>query len=583
MSPQFTFIRKFLSVFLAVAGLSLCGLAADNPLIMGIKINPRGEASMDDSFVLSHIASQVGKPVDNKTVSSDVRRLLDSKRFAYVGTQIDDVDGGVQLVFIVERRLRITGKIEFEGRDALRQSKALEVAGLVAGDFADEQIIGAAAERLKKEYRNKRYFDVVIKPVLTAIENNPGAARLKFVIHEGTRNKVKMIDIEGNAAIKDRTLRRVSGQSPWWNPSGWFTDDRVSDFDLEIMKSDMRKQYLDAGYLDVAISEPIKRKEANTWDIRFHLKEGPIYKVGLIEFEGVTLFPEAMVLTSLNLKAGDIAGLTVIDDARNSVREFFSSRGYVDTRVQTSTYPDENHPATLNIIFSVKEGALTSVRNILIRGNTSTKDKVIRREILLNPGDIYNGVFAERSQKRLKNLGYFSDVRNYDLTVDEKTRDLVYELEEQSTGSMMFGAGFSTVDHLIGMFEISQSNFDITNFRNFRGGGQKARLSLQASSDSTDLEISLVEPWFMDRRLALEVTGFIRNRSYNEYDEERSGLTAGLSKHIPWIGRVGLSYTIQNVSMSDVIKDEFYLADDPETTYYFTDEDDSYLDRKSVV
>ncbi len=532
---------------------------------------------MDESFVTSLISSQVGKPVDNKIVSSDVRRLLDSKRFAYVGTQINDVPGGVQLVFIVERRLRITGKIEFEGRDALRQTRVLEAIGLAAGDFADEQIIGAAAERLKKEYIVKRYFDVVVKPVLTPIENNPGAARLKFVIDEGVRNKVEMIDINGNDAIKDRTLRRVSGQSPWWNPSGWFSDQRVSDFDLELMKSDMRKQYMDMGYLDVEISNPLKIKEGHTWNIRFDVKEGPVYKVGEIEFEDITLFSEDMVLASITLKKGDVAGLTSIDDARNSAREFFSSRGYVDTRVQTSTYPDETHPATLNIVFTVKEGALAHVRNILVRGNTSTKDKVIRREILLNPGEIYNGVIAERSQKRLKNLGYFSEVRNYDLSVDEETRDLVYEVEEQSTGSMMLGAGFSSVDHLIGMFEISQSNFDITNFRNFRGAGQKTRLSLQVSSDSTDIEASFIEPWFMDRRLALEVTGFMRNRSYSEYDEQREGLTVGLSKHVPWIGRIGLSYTIQQVSMDDVIKDQFYFADDPETTYAYTDEDDSYL------
>ena len=566
-----------MAVLTVVASTVSCGLAADNPLIKEIKINPRGEAAMDESFVTSLISSQVGKPVDNKTVSADVRRLLDSKRFAYVGTQVNDVSGGVQLVFIVERRLRITGKIEFEGRNAIRQTKAIETIGLAAGDFADEQIVGAAAVRLKKEYSAKRYFDATVTPVLTPIENNLGAARLKFVINEGVRNKVQMIDIKGNEAIKDRTLRRVSGQSPWWNPSGWFTDERVSDFDLELMKSDMRKQYMDMGYLDVAISNPLKKKEGHTWNIHFDVKEGPIYKVGQIEFENVTLFPEAMILSSIKLKKGDLAGLTLIDDARNSVREFFSSRGYVDTRVQTSTYPDETHPATLNIVFTVKEGALARVRNILIRGNTSTKDKVIRREILLNPGEIYNGVLAERSQKRLKNLGYFSDVRNYDVAVDEKTRDLVYELEEQSTGSMMFGAGFSSVDHLIGLFEISQSNFDISNFRNFRGAGQKARLSLQASSDSTDIEASFIEPWFMDRRLALEVTGFLRNRSFSEYDEQRGGLTVGLSKHIPWVGRVGLSYTIQQVSMDDVIKDQFYLADDPETPYTFTQEDDSYL------
>lgn len=573
-----TSYRSLLAVLLAAALASVCASAAETGMIREITISQRGEtAPIDESFVRSHIASEVGNPIDPKTVSADVRQLLDSMRFSFVGTKIEDLAGGVRLVYIVERRLRITGKIEFEGMEDFRYSKALEAIALTSGDFADAQIVEAAASRLSRKYVERRYFDVSIRGVLTSIPSNVGAAKLKFIVKEGPRSKVKMIGLNGNKAIKSRNLRRASGQSPWWNPAGWFTSDRVSDFDLEIMKSDMRKQYLDAGYLDVVVSDPSKTRTGNVWDIRFTIKEGPIYKVGEIELEGVTLFPVSAVKSAAQLKTGDIAGLAAIDEARNSVREYFSSRGYIDTKVQTSTYPNVNRRGVLNIVFTVQEGVLTKVRNILIRGNTSTKDKVIRREILLNPGEVYNGVVADRSKKRLMNLGYFSDVRNYDLKVDEVTRDLVYELDEKSTGSLMFGAGYSSVDHLIGMFEISQSNFDITNFRNFRGAGQKAKLGLQVSSDATDLEASFIEPWFLDRRLALNVDAFMRNRSFSEYDESRLGGAVGLAKHVLWVGRIGLTYTLQNVSMDDVTTDEFYLVDDPATTYFYTDEDDGYL------
>ena len=575
MSLQTASAKRFLVAILATA--SFCAFAAENEIIREIKITSRGSTEIDESFVRSHISSEVGKALDQKMVSADVRQLLDSMRFSYVGTKIEAVKDGVRVVYVIERRLRITGKIEFIGLDGIRHSKALEAIGIASGDFADEQIIGAAAERLRKAYVEKRYFDVEIQPVLSPIPNNPGAAKLTFKINEKTRNKVNLIDIEGNHAIKDRNLRRASGQSPWWNPSGWFATDRVSDFDLELMKADMRKQYLDAGYLDVKVSDPHKERSGNTWDIAFNVIEGPKYKIGSTELEGVTLFPEPLIKSATPLKAGDVAGLTSIDAGRTAVRDYFSSRGYVDTRVQTSTYPALDKPGVLNVVYTVTEGELTKIRNILIRGNTSTKDKVIRREILLNPGDIYDGVQAERSKKRLDNLGYFSDVRNYDATVNDETRDLIYELDEKSTGSMMVGAGFSSVDHLIGMFEISQSNFDLTNFKNFRGAGQKARLSLQVSADSTDLETSFVEPWFLDRRIALNVDGFIRNREYSEYDESRDGFSVGLAKHVPWVGRIGLTYTLQQIQMDDVFSDPLYLYDDPDTDYSFLDEDDDYL------
>jgi len=576
-----SYLKDRFGNFAAALCITACLLAITSdgaePTVREISVLQQGDTGMDESFVISHIASRVGEPVDNRTVSADVRTLLDSHRFAYIGTRVEPLDDGVRLVFIVERRLRIAGKIEFDGMNGLRRSRVMDLIGIASGDFADNQIVGAAAERLRKEYIEKRYYDVKIEPKLDTIPENPGVARLKFIIEEGPRSKVKLIKIDGNNAIRDRHLRRASGQSPWWNPSGWFTSARVSDFELEILKSDMRRQYLDAGYLDIIIDGPKKSRTDNTYDITFDITEGPIYKVGEISLEGVTLFPESMILNAVPLKTGEIAGLAAIDAARSAVRDFFVARGYVDTRVLMSTYPDEKRSETVNLVFSIQEGVLTNVRNILIRGNTSTKDKVIRREILLNPGEVYDGVLAERSQRRLKNLGYFSDVRNYDITINEDTRDLVYELEEQSTGSLMFGAGFSSIDNLIGMFEISQSNFDISNFRNFRGAGQKARLTLQVSSDATDLEASFIEPWFLDQRLAFETLGFIRNRSFNEYDERRGGATVGLAKHVPWVGRIGLAYNFQSVRLSDVIDDPFHLADSPETAFSFTDEDDAYL------
>ena len=236
---------------------------------------------------------------------------------------------------------------------------------------------------------------------------------------------------------------------------------------------------------------------------------------------------------------------------------------------------DDAHRVHLTL--HIQEGALVHINSIQIRGNTTTKDKVIRREIGLNPGEPYNLVQAERSQRRLENLGYFSNVRLYDTVLKDGTRDVYYDVDEAPTGSLMLGAGFSTVDHVVGMFGISKSNFDIFNWPTFSGGGQKARLDLTVAEDATDLDISFIEPWFLDRRLSLDTDLFIKNREYDEFDERRTGFNIGLTRMVPWVGRVGLSYGLTAVSLKDVVPYEYELIDHPGTLYRFTDEDDSYL------
>lgn len=597
------FLPIFLAVFLAfpllttasesaLLGLQSHALANDSkPLIESITFSSRADEPLaDDSFVRSFISTKVGTPINSSLVAEDVRRLLDTQRFSYVGTKISTTQQGVHLTFVIENRLRIGSRITFSGMKKFGESKALNILKLHPGDSVDNQVVQTAAKRLEQEYRALHFSEVAITPQLTPYPNNPQVAKLHFTVQEGKRSKVHLIQFPGASVIPARRLRRFSGQSPWWNPSGWFAQVKVNDYDLEIVKADIRKQYFDKGYLDVQIEGPIKSSPSPQHQaIEFKITEGQPYHIASIDFEGITKFPTSTVARVLSIAAGDVASYAKLNESRQAVRNLFTSQGYIRTQVAFNTFPGDE-PNTIHVTFHVDESAQASVRNIFIRGNTATKDKVIRREILLNPGDIFNGVIADRSQRRLQNMGYFESVRYYDAPVnplaEEKNsaeavaqldeRDVFYEVAEKSTGSLMLGFGYSSVDHLIGMFEISQSNFDITNFRNFRGAGQKARLSLQIASDSSNLEASFIEPWFLDRRLSLEVDAFIRNRSYSEYDQRFIGFSTGLSRHVPMIGRMGLTYQFQQARLSDLFADPLVLADDPTTAYSYLDEDDAY-------
>ncbi len=552
------------------------GFAAE--IVREITVRPQGSVPVEESFVRAHISSEVGQALSPEGVARDVRVLLDTRHYTYLGTQVEPMADGVRLVYVAEGRHRLAGAVEVRGNKALSRAKIRELLDLTPGRFVDDQIVASAALKVREEYIRRRFFDATVEGVLKSLPGSDGSAEVQVIVQEGVRTKVPLIRFSGNRALSDARLRKYSGQSPWWNPAGWFSTKRLDPYDLELLRADVRNQYASLGYLDAAISEPTIRKEGAQHRIEFQVTEGERYKIGALSIEGIRLFPEQALLTVAGLKTGDVAMQDAIQSSASAIRDYYGSRGYVDTSVRVGILPDESRNDVVNLHYRVAEGPLAYVRNIWIRGNTRTKDKVIRREITLNPGEIYDEVQANRSERRLANLGYFETVRHYDVEVPEgPQRDIVYEVEEKPTGQFLIGAGFSSVDRIMGFMELSQSNFDLFNWGRFTGGGQKARIGLNASKYNTDVEVSFVEPWFLDQRLQLNLDGFLRNRSFSEYDERRGGGSVGFSRHVPWVGRMGLAYTMQQVRLDDVLEGDFYYIDQPEQIYRFTDEEDRYL------
>jgi outer membrane protein insertion porin family len=231
----------------------------------------------------------------------------------------------------------------------------------------------------------------------------------------------------------------------------------------------------------------------------------------------------------------------------------------VDTRVRPVLIPDLDE-RRVDVAFNITEGELVNIRHIDIRGNSRTRDKVIRREILVQPGDVYSRSRVERSERRLRNLGYFDTVFARTVpTVDDGTRDLVFDVAEKRTGQFMMGVGFSSVDNLLGFVELSQGNFDLFGWPYFTGGGQKLRLRAQAGSSRQDYELSFVEPWFLDRQLSFGLDLYRRERSFSEYDLERTGASVSLGRALPFASRINFEYMIEKSVITDVSDTNTYF------------------------
>ena len=544
-------------LFRAWAAAVLCSAAwaaGAETLVRDVSVRVLDQFGTDATDVLSFCSVKAGAELSQEALSKDVRALLDTERYGYAGVELEKVDDGVRVVYVVRRRHRFQEPLAIKGSDFLSERKIRKLSELKSGDYIDEPILSSKAGKIRDEYVKKFFPSVKIGAEIQPIEGSAGAARVVFTIEEGERAKIRNYRFTGNTTIPGKDLRSSFGQRPWYDPRGWFSDTPVSAQDLEDARQLAEDVYKNAGYLDARVASPVMEKVGGEKvDVVFAVTEGDLYTVESIAIRGVKLFPEREVLAAGGRLAVDtVAGQQTIADAAKDIRDYYGSRGYVDTAVRPLKDTVPGKPGRMAITYEVRESELVYIRNIVIRGNNKTKDKVIRREVMVNPGEIMNEPRIERSENRLKNLQYFRTVRHYSEQTDTPgVRDLVYEVEEQRTGNFMVGAGVSSVDNVVGFLEISQGNFDILNWPNFTGGGQKARLGVELGTRRQTAEVSWTEPWFLDRPLALTMEVYRRMRWYDQYDEIRTGGSVGISYPVK-VGRVGARYTLEVVEMDDV-------------------------------
>src|SRR5204863_5409802 len=307
---------------------------------------------------------------------------------------------------------------------------------------------------------------------------------------------------------------------------------RLDEAQLQQDMDKIREFYQDHGYIDVEIKDVRKeRGPKGPLVITVVVAEGPQYHVNKLTISGEKVAKEESIRTLLKMKEGSVYSPKTLHDDAKMVADAYGSGGYVDLVISPEGTPAG--PAQIDVHYKIEEGERSFVERISIVGNTRTKDKVIRREVLIAPGDVFNTVRVDTTKKRLENLGYFTKVETFpEETGIEGRKDLVIQVEEKRTGSLNFGAGYSTVDSLIGFVELTQGNFDITNWPGLTGGGQKFRAKAQIGSQRKDFTVGLTEPYFLDRKLSLGGQAFYSEANYlsSVYEQLNYGFSLELRK-----------------------------------------------------
>ncbi len=566
-----------LTKWIAVAVLA--SVTAGAQVIQDVEVRQLDGLIADTGDVLGMCGSKRGDEVSQAILFDDVRRLNDSQRFSYAGVEIAEVENGVKVIYVVRRRYRLAAPVDVLGMHAVSRSKVRDWIALKEGAYIDEQLLGVRCSKVRDEYMKRQYPNVQVTGQFTSVDPATGLAAVTVTIEEGDKIVLKGFLFTGNTTFSAGELKGTFKQYTWWDPRNWFSERMYDEQQFEDAREGMLAFYRERGYLDAAISpvrlDPVRDNPKKVRAV-YDITEGVCYTLGTFTISGVTLFPVEQVEATAAIRGGENAGEPV-SAAIKRVREYFTSRGYVNAWVRTTLDTPPETPGIVNVSLQVTEGDLVTLRNIIIHGNTRTQDKVIRREILVAPGDEADAVRIERSMNRLRNLNYFSEVR--ESLVETETAavsDLIVNVTEQRTGNFMIGAGFSTIDNFMGFVEVSQNNFDILNWPSFTGGGQKARLGAELGSERQTLEANWIQPWLFDRPMVLQVDAYRRVRSYDEFDDLRTGVAVGISYPVR-VGRIGFKQTLEQVSLDSVIflnGDTYAFADG--TDFDFTDTDSGF-------
>ncbi|MDD5200125.1 MAG: outer membrane protein assembly factor BamA [Terrimicrobiaceae bacterium] len=532
------------------------------PIVKQIDVQFVGQESISKERVLANLATQVGQPYSEQAVEEDIRSLYATGTLANVRMFGEPVQDGVKVTVLLQGR-PIIAEVLIEGAQQISQSRVRREVSVKPGQSLSEEKLEDDRRKILKLYQDRNYSDVDIQYKVEDLPQNK--SRVIFSITEGPKLIVNKITFVGNYSVKDKDLRaamktKVRNLLWFFDKSGRLTSTQLEDDRAALHLLYQNRGFADAEIADVSTQPLPKRKDGV--EIVVTIQEGVQYRVNSVTLEGVNIVPQDQLRGVLGMREGSLftpsaplpsgkAGGLVGD--LNAIRTFYGQRGYIEANPVPQVTPAGQGSVDIN--YKIDEGVQSYVNLVNIQGNSRTKDKVIRRELAIKPGEVYDTTLVDVSKARLENLQYFSNITmSPSDTVVPGRKDLNVILEEKRTGSFNFGAGFSTIDSLIGFAELQQTNFDLFDWPHFVGGGQRFRIRLQYGLQRQDYVISWTEPWFLGYKLSLGVEGYYREANFlsTVYNQSNLGAAVSLRKPITNFLSADSEYRIEQIRIFDV-------------------------------
>jgi len=427
-------------------------------------------------------------------------------------------EGGRFVVSVIENP--VINRVAFEGnKKAKDEQLAAEIQSKARGTFS-RATVQADVERIIDVYHHSGRYDVRVDPKIIQLPNN--RVDLVFEITEGEKTGVATINFIGNKHFSDYRLADVvkTGVSHWWS---FLKNNDIYDADrIEVDRDLLRRFYLRNGFADVRIVSATAEYDPGRkgFVITFTVDEGDQYKIGAVDIQSTVnaVRPETL-RPILRVAPGNVYNADLVQRTVEDLTIDVAKRGYPFASIKPRGDRDFEHKL-VNIVFTLEEGPHAYIERINVRGNTKTRDYVIRREFDIVEGDAYNHALIDRAERRLKNLNYFKTVKITSEPGSAPDRVIInVDVEEQSTGEFSFSAGYSTADGVLGEVGIGE--------RNLLGTGDVARASIQYGSRSRGFNLSYIEPYLLGERLALGLDVFAKQTTDPTYLSYTSSTIGG--------------------------------------------------------
>ena len=510
-----------------------------------VSVSVSGNQRLEPETILSYTNLRPGEPYDNERLDQALRDLLATELFADV--QIAGADTGNLVIQVRENP--VINRIILEGNRRVKDDKITPEIRLAPRQIFTRSRARADVARIIELYRRQGRYAASVEPQIVQLDQN--RVDVVFEINEGPKSRVRRINIIGNEHFGDGRLisEMATREHVWYNI---FSSRDTYDPDrLAYDQQKLRQFYLTQGYADFRVVSAVAELTPDRRDfiITYVVDEGPRYHFGHVAVESeIRDFSPEQLSANLPMREGQWYNAQQIEDTVTRLNELAGLFGYAFADVRPNFNRDREH-LTMGVTFRVSEAPRVYVERIDISGNTTTADKVVRREFRLAEGDPFNNVRVRRSRDRIQSLGYFQDNLEISQTQGSAPDRVILgvEVEERATGQLQLSAGFSSLERFLVNMSVEQ--------RNFRGQGQQVRAEVNYSSYSKSLQFGFTEPYLFDRNIAVGFDIFRRDlNSFNLLGNQRTTtytqVTTGgqiragvpLTERITLALRYGLSY-----------------------------------------
>lgn len=569
--------------FWCIIALLLCNVALSKEIS---QIKYEGLSSISSVLADEITGIKVGDTLSVDKVDKAVRNLYAQGYFEDIYA---DFERGV-LSFYFKQKPKVAS-VEIKGYGSEQEKETLySQLGIKKGDSYDETKLNRAKLVIKTILEYQGYYGTVVESEIKEVGND-GAYAITFNVNQGENIIIKNATYDGREKLKVKDLEELSANRAR-QFMGWMwgrNDGKLKLADLEYDGARVQDAYMRKGYLDASVSQAFV--DANFSDysanLYYKIKEGERYKVsGIKIILHVPVIEESELRKGLKIKKGEYFNIEDVRADVETIRQKIADLGYAFTRVSPDLDKDQDN-AEVKVVYLIQVGQKVKIHDVIISGNSRTADRIIRRELLLAPGDTYKLTDLRESENALKRLGYFGKVKIEERRVSEDSMDLLVDVEETRTGELMFGLGYGSYDKLMVNASIRE--------RNLFGTGQSGQLYADWSYRRQLVNLTLSNPRVLDSKYSASLSGFHSLYWNWDYREQTTGASITAGRLLTNTLRASLGYTISTTRVLDFydsklegLYKQYLTMDNPlksaiSPSLYFDNTDDYYFPKNGAI